>query len=87
MPPMEFQQLVAELLPDGQLREDILHLLERKMAGDELNLESPIPSIHHYLEHSIADLEAKASLHPASAQNLVETLDQLFRDTLRQVWS
>lgn len=87
MPPMEFQQLVAELLPDGQLREDILHLLERKMAGDELNLESPIPSIHYYLEHSIADLEVRASLQPASAQNLDETLDQLFRDTLRQVWS
>jgi len=87
MPPMVFQQLVAELLPEGQLRQDINYLLERKMAGDELNLESPISSIHNYLETAIADLEIKASRHPASQQNLDHTLDQLFRDTLRQVWS
>ncbi|ANF95890.1 nucleotidyltransferase domain-containing protein [Paenibacillus bovis] len=87
MPPAELQQLVAELLPKGQLRQDIEVLLERKMAGEQLNMESPILSIHQYLETSIADLEVKAALQPVSQQKMDHTLDQLFRDILRQVWS
>jgi len=46
-PPICFQELMEEILPDGELKQTVDHLFERKLAGDELDLEPRIPVTNH----------------------------------------
>ncbi|MFL6518298.1 MAG: nucleotidyltransferase domain-containing protein, partial [Bacillus sp. (in: firmicutes)] len=57
VPPIVFQTLVEELLEEGELKQEILTLLERKISGDELNLEPKVKSINEFLEKEIIRLE------------------------------
>lgn len=56
--PMEFQTLVERLLGDGELKTDILQLVERKRQGLESEYNAPITSINQFLEQEFARLEA-----------------------------
>ncbi|WP_019422271.1 nucleotidyltransferase domain-containing protein [Paenibacillus sp. OSY-SE] len=89
MPPMEFDVLVRELLPDGSdLREAVEHLLVRKKSGEELDFEPRIQSINEYLEERIKHYE-RTALNLKSAegrQHQERSLDDLFRSALREVW-
>ncbi|MFC7442608.1 nucleotidyltransferase domain-containing protein [Laceyella putida] len=87
MPPMEFERLVDELIPAGSLlHADILDLLARKKAGEELDLEAKVESIHAFLEEKIDYLEEVARQMPVSDTHLTERLDELFRSALIEVW-
>lgn len=86
IPPMSFHTLVDELLPDGLLKSDIHKLLQRKMSGEELDLEPRIVSIHEFLALEIPQLEQLAGAQVAPAESMDDRLDQLFRDTLSEVW-
>ncbi|GKU77841.1 nucleotidyltransferase domain-containing protein [Paenibacillus sp. L3-i20] len=87
MPPMEFDELVENLLPiGGKLRESIEQLLVRKKAGDELDYERRISPINDYLEERIAYFERITGSMRSPKSNHDEHLDALFRTALREVW-
>ncbi|MGG3837354.1 nucleotidyltransferase domain-containing protein [Paenibacillus thiaminolyticus] len=89
MPPMEFDALVRELVPEGsELCQAIERLLERKRSGEELDVECRIPSINAYLEDRIEHYERTAVHLRSSAgqQRQDQELDKLFRSALQEVW-
>ncbi|AUS08152.1 hypothetical protein C1X05_04460 [Laceyella sacchari] len=88
MPPLVFEQLVEELIPEGsRLRADIDALLVRKKAGDELDVGALVESIHVFLEEQIAHLEKVAGEMPVAEGVSTAQLDELFRSALDEVWS
>ncbi|MBT2722405.1 nucleotidyltransferase domain-containing protein [Bacillus sp. ISL-46] len=87
VPPIEFQTLVEELLVEGPLKKEILTLLERKISGDELNLEPKITSINDFLEKEINRLEEYTKTLRASKEDMTPILDDLFREVLDEVWA
>ncbi|MGO4107656.1 nucleotidyltransferase domain-containing protein [Paenibacillus sp. YAF4_2] len=87
MPPILFEQLVAELVPaESELHSIIQSLLVRKRAGEELSMEPRIEQLNDYLEAQITYYEQAAkALH--SAEGLAdEQLDELFRHALLEAW-
>ncbi|MFC4544848.1 nucleotidyltransferase domain-containing protein [Paenactinomyces guangxiensis] len=88
MPPMEFEQLVDELLPaNNELRSEITCLLERKKSGDELDLEAKINAINNFIHEKIGHFEKTAKHLPGSEQKLDLPLDELFRAALSEGWN
>ncbi|MFK9094524.1 nucleotidyltransferase domain-containing protein [Bacillus salipaludis] len=87
VPPIEFQILVDELLGEGQLKQEILTLLERKIRGDELNLEPKVIAINDFLEREIMRLEEYTKTLKVSKEDITPMLDKLFREVLKEVWS
>jgi uncharacterized protein len=86
-PPLEFPILLDTLVPEGELKNEILLLLKRKMAGDELDLEPQIPLLNNFLQDEIIRLREFTKNLNLDTSNSTPLLDQLFRDTLEEVWS
>jgi uncharacterized protein len=87
MPPILFQELVEELLPDdGSLKASVAELLRRKMSGDELDYEPKIKPINKFLEDRIAYYERTAPHMRDAAGLQAVQLDDLFRSALQEVW-
>jgi len=87
VPPIEFQILVEDLLEEGQLKQEISTLLERKISGDELNLEPKVNAINDFLEKEINRLEEYTKTIKVSKEDMTPVLDNLFRDILDEVWA
>jgi predicted nucleotidyltransferase len=87
VPPIAFQTLVEELLEEGQLKREILILLERKISGDELNLEPKVTVINDYLEKEIIRLEEYTKTVKVPKVEMAPILDNLFRTILDEVWA
>ncbi|GGF95087.1 hypothetical protein GCM10010916_10590 [Paenibacillus abyssi] len=88
MPPMEFDELVAQLIPEGSsLKSSIRRLLERKKAGEELDYEPRIEPINQFLEQQIAHFEKTAVQLAANGGGLDKQLDELFREALAEVFN
>jgi uncharacterized protein len=87
VPPIAFQTLVEELLEEGQLKREILILLERKISGDELNLEPKVTVINDYLEKEIIRLEEYTKTVKVPKVDMTPILDNLFRTILDEVWA
>jgi uncharacterized protein len=87
VPPIAFQTLVEELLEEGQLKREILILLERKISGDELNLEPKVTVINDYLEKEIIRLEEYTKTVKVPKVEMAPILDDLFRTILDEVWA
>ncbi|MBY6054027.1 nucleotidyltransferase domain-containing protein [Cytobacillus firmus] len=87
IPPIEFQELLEDILIPGELKESILTLLKRKIAGEELNLEPRIDVINEYLTREIEHLEAYTKGLKLEIPDPTRELDQLFRNTLSEVWN
>jgi uncharacterized protein len=86
IPPMEFQELVEDLLPAGELKDSIATLLKRKKAGEELNLEPRLDIINEYLHKEIEHLEAYVKSINIHIPDPTAELDMLFRNALNEVW-
>lgn len=86
MPPMEFEKLVEEVLPNSKLKQEIYTLLTRKKAGVEFDLEPKISVINDYLERQIAYFEETAKHISVSGEQQDQVLDALFREALKEVW-
>jgi uncharacterized protein len=86
IPPLKFQVLLEDIIPAGELSDSIHRLLERKIAGEELNLEPKIDSINQYLNREIDHLEEYAKGVKVEISDPTEKLNQLFRNTLKEVW-
>ncbi|MBD3107493.1 nucleotidyltransferase domain-containing protein [Bacillus sp. AGMB 02131] len=85
-PPMVFQTLVEKLIPDGELKTEINILLERKIRGDELDMELRIDVIHSFIETELPRLAEYAKTVTKDREDPTPQLDQLFRSTLKEVW-
>lgn len=86
VPPIEFRVLVEELFEDGPLKQEIHTLLERKINGDELNLEPKVSAINDFLEIEIHRLEEYSKTLKVSKEDITPLLDELFREVLEEVW-
>lgn len=87
MPPIVFEELVNDSIPpDSELYSAIQLLLERKRAGDELQLEPRLSLINDFLEERMAYYEKTAPLMSPSTGPLTQQLDELFLAALREAW-
>lgn len=60
MPPMEFVDLLEELIPaDTELYQVIGHLLQRKKAGEELDMEPRLSVVNDFIQQQIAYFEQR----------------------------
>jgi len=81
--PMPFRDLVETLIPPGELRDAIEHLLRLKQSGAELAWGPRIPALSDWIKAELARLvEGPAALVP-TAKPGVEPLNALFREWLR----
>ncbi|CRK80728.1 nucleotidyltransferase domain-containing protein [Neobacillus massiliamazoniensis] len=87
VPPIIFQELVDDILPNGLLKKEILTLLERKINGEELNRESRIPVINEFVENEINRLQEYLKTIEVKKEDATPQLDLIFRQTLDEVWS
>ncbi|WP_203363754.1 nucleotidyltransferase domain-containing protein [Bacillus sp. REN10] len=85
-PPLDFQTLLDNMLPEGKVKSEVELLLKRKTAGEELDKEPPNPLINAFLYEEIIRLEAYAKSINCSTSDPTAKLDQLFRETLDEVW-
>lgn len=83
--PIEFQKLVDATVHDPRLRTALDDLISAKRAGAELDRGPRIPVIGDFIESEMARLEQTASDRPDAAPP-IETLNQLFRSTIEEVW-
>jgi uncharacterized protein len=86
VPPILFQNLVEDLLDEGELKRNVLTLLNRKMSGEELSLEQKLPMINDFIEKEIFRLEEYTKSLKVSKDNITPLLDELFREVLEEVW-
>ncbi|CAH0217242.1 nucleotidyltransferase domain-containing protein [Priestia megaterium] len=86
-PPLEFPILLEKLLPEGELKEEVSKLLKRKISGDELDLEPRINVINEFLNLEIDRLDRYVRTLSVELDDPTYELDQLFRDTLDEVWN
>lgn len=86
IPPIDFHELLQKMVPDGELKIEIEHLLKRKIAGDELDIEPKIQIINDFLDREIIHLEAYIKTITVEVVNPTKKLDELFRTTLKEEW-
>ena len=85
MPPTEFDKLYQDANLSPSLKHEIDNLLERKMAGGELDMEPRIEVINEFLEGQLKHFASMAN-ELESPELDVEALDDLFREMLQTVW-
>ncbi|MCD9020208.1 nucleotidyltransferase domain-containing protein [Cohnella silvisoli] len=87
MPPMEFNVLVDRLIPKGgDLSLEVQKLLLRKKSGEELDYEPRLNPINDYLEERLRYYAQSVGSMKAGEARLDESLDDLFRSALQEVW-
>lgn len=86
VPPIDFQELVEELVPGGEWKASIEDLLKQKRAGEEIYLEPRLDTIYEHLQKEIEHVEAYAKSIKKDSPDPTAELDMLFRGALREVW-
>ena len=81
--PMAMQTLVDRLLPDGEYRDALQALLDRKRQGDELDYAPRVRVLDKLIEGALTQLEDAPKTQPQPRVEMT-ALDELFRDTLRR---
>lgn len=89
MAPMEFRKLLDTQVDDKALKAAIEGLLNRKMKGEESDIQPRIEIINHFLEDRIAHYKKYLKRYSSRRQRELDTekLDRLFRSTLKKVWN
>lgn len=87
IPPIEFQTLVDDMILPGELKNAINRLLERKIAGEELHLEPRIEVINEFLVNEMEHLDTYVKSLNIDIPDPTNQLDELFRETLEEVWN
>ena len=80
--PMPFRERVETLIPPGELRDAIEHLLRLKQGGEELAWGPSIPALSDWIAAEMARLADGPKLGPAPQPD-PEPLDALLRAWLR----
>ncbi|MEH7886981.1 nucleotidyltransferase domain-containing protein [Bacillus sp. JJ1609] len=86
VPPVEFQELIQIITP-GRVKEAALKLLSAKLAGDQHYNDLDLTIIDDFIVKEIDSLESYANQHTKSQPDPTNTFNQLFRDTLKEVWT
>lgn len=86
MPPMEFQDLVDSQVKNEDLKAEIAALLKRKMAGEELKEEPRIEILNEFLERKIEFYKDYVEQIEPNDKPQTELLDELFKETIYEVW-
>lgn len=86
VPPIDFHELLQSMIPAGELKNEIEHLLQRKIIGVELDIEPQIKVINEFLDSEMIRLEAYIKTIKVEVEDPTLKLDNLFRDTLKEVW-
>ncbi|HRZ23930.1 MAG TPA: nucleotidyltransferase domain-containing protein [Candidatus Contendobacter sp.] len=81
--PMPFRDLVETLIPPGELRDAIEHLLRLKQSGAELAWGPRIPALSDWIKAELARLAEGPNALVPTAKPGVEPLNALFREWLR----
>lgn len=84
MPPMEFAQLLHAQKFDKKLADEIERLLDRKRAGEELDLEERIVIINRFLEEKIKCFEGYVKTLKGDKPEQDQILDDLFKVILKE---
>lgn len=85
MAPTEFYKLLDQVA-DSRVKAEIHSLLARKLTGEELKEEPPIHILNDFLESKIQFYNNYIkSLEPVLPPQ-TEKLDELFKDTIYEVW-
>ena len=79
--PMEFGDLVDDLIADTTLRDEIDALIERKRAGDELKREPRIEVISTFIETELKRLESSV-FFKRDDKPQIDALNTAFREIL-----
>lgn len=85
-PPISFHELLANIIPEGELKNAVEHLLKRKLIGDELDIEPRIDVINDFVENEMERLEEYVRSLRVEVKDPTKILDDLFRNTLQEVW-
>ncbi|GAO43575.1 nucleotidyltransferase domain-containing protein [Flavihumibacter petaseus] len=86
-PPVEFQVLFDNHVEEPVIRKEIDQLLVRKKSGEELSTEPRITLLNDFLEEKISFFrDYVKSLHPVRSLE-TEILNDLFRQTITEVYS
>ena len=86
-PPLEFPRLLDDILPEGELKQQVQILLERKINGDELDYEPKIDIINEFLDAELSRLREYAKTLNTDIHDFTHSLDLLFKETLEEVWN
>lgn len=86
VPPVEFQELIKILSP-GQVKKTALKLLSAKQAGETLHIDVDLTIMDDFIVEEIDFLESFAKQLTKSLTDPTKTLNQIFRDTLEEVWN
>jgi uncharacterized protein len=83
--PMLFTRLLETISDHPDLVRDIYCLLQRKMAGEELDEGPVIPSIQDFINNEMSRLDT-LNVQASKPRVDQEELNNLFREILRNVW-
>ncbi|MCM3728746.1 nucleotidyltransferase domain-containing protein [Neobacillus cucumis] len=86
-PPNELHLLIKELISEGEVKRELLKLIERKIRQDDHVFELDFPIIDDFIEKEINHLEKYANSLTGPTRDYTETLNELFRKVLEEVWS
>jgi uncharacterized protein len=79
--PVEFGVLVENMLPVGELRDEIENLIKRKKLGDELKREPRIDVISNFVESEMTRLSSKV-VDNREEKPSMKMLNDAFREML-----
>ena len=85
-PPIEFQDLVDSQVKDEKIKSEIVALLKRKMAGEELKKELKIEILNEFLEEKIKFYSDYVEQITPNDKPQTELLDELFKEAIFEVW-
>jgi predicted nucleotidyltransferase len=86
MAPMEFQVLLNTQVTDKSIKAELEKILERKIAGEELNEEPRIQILNDYLEEKIKFFNDYVLTLDQNIQPDTARLNELFIQTINEVW-
>lgn len=88
VPPADLQVLLACILPNGLLKQEIESLIKRKMSGDKSKIDPNISIINQYVEQEIGRIQDYLkNLQVKKKEGIITDLNTLFRHVLGEVWS
>ena len=82
-----FKELLNSQVKSVEIRQEIDDLLVRKMAGDELKEVPKIDVLNEFLSEKIAFYGEYANEVSPNEKPGTEILNDLFRQTLKEVWN
>lgn len=86
VPPVEFQELL-QILPPGPVKEASLKILSAKQANESIYKEKDLTIIDEFIIKEIERLESYTKKLVKSKTDPTDILNQIFRDTLKEVWA